>query len=106
MNDSRMLVWLYRANIAGACFYALLTLYEASTYMLFAPHAVGHVFAMAGVLIGMWWCIHGLLLAAPLWSRLVRSDRWLPVLPALIVVAAALVTWANYRVQWYGALML
>ncbi len=93
-------VRLYRVNVAGALFYALLVLYEASTYTLSTPHAVGHVYAVLGLLILAVWSSHCVLLALPHWAYLRRRDRLLPILPVIVGLCGLLACWLNYRAQW------
>ncbi len=93
-------VRLYRANVAGASFYALLVLYEASTYTLHTPHAVGHVYAMLGLTILAGWSLHCVLLALPHWTHLRHGDRLLPMLPVITGLCGLVACWLNYRAQW------
>lgn len=99
--DSRVqhLIRLYRANVLLASGYGLLCLYESSTYVLLTPHAVGWVYAGAGSMILAIWTLHCLLLAMPHWTLLLRRERWLPLLPALICVLSMMVCGVRHYLQ-------
>lgn len=99
-NSRRLWVRLYRANVAAASFYALLVLYEAATYTLHTPHAVGHVYAAFGLMTLAVWSLHCMLLALPHWTHLRRGDRLLPLLPVIIGLCSLLACGLNYRAQW------
>lgn len=92
-----------RANIAGASVYAGLVIRESATYPLFVPHAVGHVWAMGGILILAIWSAHCLLLAWPFRATLGALDRRLIAVPPLLCLLAIVVCRWHYIAEWWFA---
>lgn len=93
----------FRANVAGASVYAGLVIRESATYPLFVPHAVGHVWAMGGILILAIWSAHCLLLAWPFRGTLGALDRRLMTVPPLLCLLAIVVCRWHYIVEWWFA---
>lgn len=91
----------FRANVVGASVYAGLVIRESATYPLFVPHAVGHVWAMGGILILAIWSAHCLLLAWPFRGTLGALDRRLMTVPPLLCLLAIAVCRWHYIVEWW-----
>ena len=91
----------FRASVVGASVYAGLVIRESATYPLFVPHAVGHVWAMGGILILAIWSAHCLLLAWPFRGTLGALDRRLMTVPPLLCLLAIAVCRWHYIVEWW-----
>lgn len=90
-----------RANLAGAVVYAGLVIRESATFPLYLPHAVGHVWAMGGIVILAMWSAHCALLAWSIRGMLGRCDRLAMAVPPLLCVLAILVCRWHYIVEWW-----
>ena len=91
----------FRANVAGASVYAGLVIRESATYPLFVPHAVGHLWAVGGILILAVWSAHCVLLAWSFRATLSVLDRRLMMLPPLLCLLAIAVCRWHYIVEWW-----
>ncbi|MFC5571583.1 hypothetical protein ACFPN1_16125 [Lysobacter yangpyeongensis] len=95
---SKSHVKLYKANLIAAATYSLASLFVCSTYELFHPHAVGHLFpAISAFAAGAW----GLLC----WQLGIANDLQHVValrkssFPLAVSLVAMAVCWYRYSAQ-------
>ena len=90
---------LYKANLIAAAAYSLASLFACSTYVLFHPHAVGHLApAVSAIAAGAW--------AFLCWQLGIANDVR-PVVairgalfPLTVSLVSLAVCWYRYAVQF------
>ena len=92
-----MLLKFYKANTAAASAHALASLAICSSYDLWQPHAVGHLYPAAAAIVSGAWGVHCRLLgvAAKASGNNSVSIR-LASIPIAIALIAGIACWVRY----------
>lgn len=101
VGHARSIVRGLRANVTGACVYAGLVIRESATFKLYLPHAVGHMWAVGGIVILGMWSGHCLLLAWSIRGTLGMRDRMALAMPPVLCALAIVVCRWHYIVEWW-----
>ncbi|MGO1068192.1 hypothetical protein [Lysobacter sp. CA199] len=85
---------MFRLNLAALYFYAGLSVFLSSTYELYQPHVVGHLFSAASVVVVGLYGAHCVLL---FWTDRSLRRPWEFNALCLPFVLAAISAWICYR---------
>ncbi|QQP96642.1 hypothetical protein [Lysobacter enzymogenes] len=90
---------MYRLNLAGASVQAGLSLMLSSTYELYLPHRVGHLFPAASVVVAALWGALCVLLCLTDLRLRTRADLAAVLLPFALAAVSAWVCQMRYVQQ-------
>ena len=90
---------MYRLNLGGASVQAGLSLLLSSTYELYRPHIVGHLFPAASVVVAALWGAQCVLLCLTDLRWRTRADLAALLLPFALAGASAWVCYVRYLQQ-------
>ena len=89
-------IFTCRINVIAASAYAAVSVFASSFYLLYLPHAVGHIAASLAVIASAAWCLHCSLLYLASGSK----PNWLAIaVPSLLTAISGLACYYRYTLQ-------
>jgi hypothetical protein len=86
-------------NVVGASAHAGLSLWVANSYVLFTPHAVGHVVAVLSTIVSALWGVHCCLLYRAIPMKF-SGVRMIVVIPLVLVIVSGICIKRRYEQQY------